>query len=149
MNVRLLTLPRGRLDISVGDAGRESDSNLSHPKNALDLIVSSSEGESKKIEDSAEQPKKHSLPSKRTVPGIQIDLSEEHSENVNSGISTSRDPVSNVKNESDLQSEKHSDPKISTDEGIQMDLSEMHEKNALSPIRFRCDTGPNVIAERN
>jgi hypothetical protein len=53
----IASLPRrAPAEITASDVGRESDFNLPHPKNASDSIVSSSEGESKKIEDSAEQP---------------------------------------------------------------------------------------------
>jgi hypothetical protein len=148
-DVRLVILQRAADKIIVNDAGRESDFNMAHPKSAWMPIVSSSEGESKKIEDSAEQPQRHFDPITRTVFGIERDSSEEQFENVNSGISTSRDPVSNVNDESNLQPEKQPSPKISTDEGIQIDLREKHEENALCPIRITCDTGVNVIAESN
>jgi hypothetical protein len=103
--------------------------------------------DSKTTEDSVRQPKRHFIPSERTVLGIESDSSEEQSENEHPGISTRRDPDSNVTDESDLQSEKQPHPKISTDEGIQIDLREKHSKNPLSPIRLSCDTGVNVIAK--
>jgi hypothetical protein len=92
-NMKLFILPRAPPEVSVCDAGRESDSNLSHPQNASDSIVSSSEGESKTIEDSAEQRKKQFFPRERIVPGRQIDFSEEQTENADFGISTSCDLV--------------------------------------------------------
>jgi hypothetical protein len=81
--------------------------------------------------------------------GRQIDCSEEQCENDPAEIIVSRDPDSNVKHESDLQPEKHPHPKILTDDGIQVDRRDEHEKNAVAPIRSRCDTGANVMAESN
>jgi hypothetical protein len=100
-DARLLIEQRAPLEITVIDAGRKSDFSISHPENTQYSILSSSEGDSKTIEDSAKQSWKQFAPSKRTVRGIQIDSSEEQSENDLSRISTSRDPDSNVNDESD------------------------------------------------
>jgi hypothetical protein len=102
-DVRFFILRRAPAEIIVSDAGRESDVNIAHPENTSDSVVPSSGGDSKVIEDSAEQREKHSAPSRRTVFGIQIDSSEQHSENSPVDISASRDPDSKVTDESDRQ----------------------------------------------
>jgi hypothetical protein len=58
------------------DAGRQSDYNRSHAKNACDSIVSRFDLESKTTEDNFEQAAKQHFRIKRTDFGIEIDLME-------------------------------------------------------------------------
>jgi hypothetical protein len=76
-DVRFSIERMGPAEITVSDAGRESDFNIAHLENASDPIVWSSEGDSKTTEDSAKQPERQFSPSERTLLGIQIDCSDE------------------------------------------------------------------------
>jgi hypothetical protein len=114
----MFAIPSGN---PTSDAGRQSDSNSSHPKNASDSMFSRFDPDSKTTEDKFEQSLKQSLPMKRTVRGIKIDLSDEQLPSTASWISISRDADSNVTAERDEQPKKHFLERISTDAGIQMD----------------------------
>jgi hypothetical protein len=102
----------------------ESDVNIEQPENALASIFSSSEGDSKIIEDRAKQSRKHSLPSNRTVFGIQIDLRETHEKNPLVPIRFRCDIGANVIAESDSQFAKQLSSRDSIDEGTQNDVRE-------------------------
>jgi hypothetical protein len=93
---------------AVSDAGRQREIRRPQCENAETSIFSRFELDSNVTEHSFKHSEKQSVPSKRTVFGMQIEFSEEQYENEFSLISARCDPISNVIMDSEEQCEKHS-----------------------------------------